>query len=242
LRSKEGYPPTLIISGPSLTSKWIEGSDYTQIIEFNVTNTHKSNYATLADTVKITASSSSLKLVVPATISRLAPGQSQIVQVGVQNNAKVARGSSCSGTLTATWGGNYGPLYSTTANFSGSCGFGDYTASSSSLAHHLSPDWYDNVKFGIFIHWGLYSAPAYGNVAPNEAYAEWYWNAMHDPSADVQTYEYHQKTYGESFNYDDFMSNFTAANWNPKTWVDLIAASGAQYMVPVTSRIHSHIL
>jgi alpha-L-fucosidase len=218
-----------------LTSKWVEGSNFTQIIEILVTNTNLSNYATLADTINITASSDSFDLVVPGTISRLATNQSVVVQLGVRNKAGTAAGTSCSGTVVATWGGAYGPLQSSSTNVTGSCGFGNYTASASSLAAHSSPDWFNNAKYGIFIHWGLYSAPAYGSVAPNEDYAEWYWRRMSDPTWRTQTYQYHNETYGESFNYDDFMSNFTAANWDPKAWVDLVSAAGAQYIVPVTS-------
>jgi len=232
----DGYPPTLVIGSPTLTSKWFEGSDYVQILEMIVTNTHNTNYATLSDTVNITASSSSLNLITPATITRLAPGQSVVVQIGVQNSKGVAAGTSCSGTVTVTWGGAYGSLHSASTAFSGKCGFGDYTADATSLSAHWNPDWFNEVKFGIFIHWGLYSGPAYGSVQPNEDYAEWYWKRMNDPSYRTQTYQYHEETYGESFSYDDFISNFTAAKWDANAWVDLIAASGAQYMVPVTSK------
>lgn len=233
-RSNNGYPPTLVMSGVTLTSKWIEGSDYVQVIEMIVSNTNTVNYATLADTVNITATSDYFDLVVPGTLTRLAAGQSQVVQLGVKNKAGVAAGTACSGTVTATWGGAYDDLKTASTSFTGKCGFGDYTADSTSISWHWNPDWYNEVKFGIFIHWGLYSAPAYGSVAPNEDYAEWYWKRMNDPTYKTRTYYYHNETYGESFNYDDFMSNFTASKWDAKAWVDLIAASGAQYMVPVT--------
>ncbi|KIM93820.1 glycoside hydrolase family 29 protein [Oidiodendron maius Zn] len=122
----------------------------------------------------------------------------------------------------------------TSSTISGECGFGDYTADASSIAWHTSPDWYNDIKFGIFIHWGVYSAPAYGSVAPYESYAEWYWNTMHNPNDHTQTYQYHEATYGTNFNYDDFFSNFTASKFDAKSWVDLVAAAGAQYIVPVT--------
>lgn len=59
-------------------------------------------------------------------------------------------------------------------------GFGDYTADANSLNHHWNPDWYHEIKYGIFIHWGIYSVPAFGNVGSNEDYAEWYWKRMND--------------------------------------------------------------
>ncbi|KIM96697.1 glycoside hydrolase family 29 protein [Oidiodendron maius Zn] len=173
-----------------------------------VTNTHPTNSLTLADTLNITATSSNFNLVKAGTLTRLYPGQAAVVQIGVQNKVGVAAGTTC--------------------------GFGDYTADSTSLSWHWNPDWFNEVKFGIFIHWGLYSAPAYGSIAPNEDYAEWYWKRMNDPTYKTKTYQYHNITYGTSFTYDDFISNFTAINFNAKDWVDLIDAAGAQYMVPVT--------
>ena len=62
-----------------------------------------------------------------------------------------------------------------------------------------------------------------------------YWNHVHNPDDPTQTYQYHEATYSASFNYDDFFSNFTASKFNAKSWVDLVAAAGAQYIVPVTS-------
>ena len=62
-----------------------------------------------------------------------------------------------------------------------------------------------------------------------------YWYRQHNPTFKTQTYQYHAATYGEAFNYDDFIANFTASKWDPKAWVDLFANAGAQYMVPVTS-------
>jgi alpha-L-fucosidase len=63
---------------------------------------------------------------------------------------------------------------------------------------------------------------------------------MNDPNFRTQTYQYHKATYGQNFTYDDFISNFTATNFNAESWVNLIAAAGAQYMVPVTSMLLSH--
>lgn len=61
---------------------------------------------------------------------------------------------------------------------------------------------------------------------------------MNTPASKDHTYDYHAKTYGENFNYDDFFPMFTASAFDPKSWVDLFAAAGAQYFVPTTSRLH----
>lgn len=223
-----------------------------------ITNSNKQNYLTLADTLSITVESDSLITVVPGTLTRLAPSQSAVVQVGVQNKPGVTPGSTCQAAVVATYGTQYGPAITTNETISGPCGFGSYSASVSSVDYHWNPDWFNEVKFGIFIHWGLYSAPAYGSVAPNEDYAEWlvkhsfpfglqtlqltsidfcrYWRRQHEPTYKTKTYQYHLQTYGENFNYDQFMSNFTDSNFDPQAWVDLIAAAGAKYFVPVTSK------
>lgn len=52
---------------------------------------------------------------------------------------------------------------------------GKYKDSWESLSNHKTPDWYYNGKLGIFIHWGIYSVPAYGS--------EWYSRAMYDKTA-----------------------------------------------------------
>lgn len=224
----------MAISGSVLTSKWFEGSKFVQVLELTITNNHETNYLTLADTLNVTANSSSLDLVKVGTLSRLAPSQSAIVQLGVTNKRGVAAGAACNATVIASYGGAYGDPITASQIISGVCGIPQYTASTSSLSQHWNPDWYNEVKFGIFIHWGLYSVPAYGSVMPNEDYAEWYWCRQHQSTYKTGTYQYHLDTYGADFNYDQFMSNFTDAGYDPRAWVDLFAQAGARYMVPVT--------
>ena len=63
---------------------------------------------------------------------------------------------------------------------------GPYTDSWQSLCKHKTPEWYKNAKFGIFIHWGIYSVPAFGN--------EWYSREMYDKSKPA--YRHHREKYG----------------------------------------------
>lgn len=56
------------------------------------------------------------------------------------------------------------------------------------------------------------------------------------PDFPSETYQYHRETYGEDFNYDDFIGNFTDTNFDPHEWMNVIADAGAQYFVPVTSK------
>jgi alpha-L-fucosidase len=81
-----------------------------------------------------------------------------------------------------------------------------------SLDKRPSPAWFLDAKFGIFIHWGLYSVPGWGVKGE---YAEWYWNKMHDQKAANPWWQYHQRVYGEKFDYADFAPLFRAENFDP---------------------------
>ena len=97
-----------------------------------------------------------------------------------------------------------------------------------SLDSHPLPAWYDDAKLGIFLHWGVFSVPAW---APRGQYAEWYPSNMRIPGN--PTYEYHRRTYGADFKYRDFIPMFRAEKWDPEEWADLFKSAGAGYVVPV---------
>ncbi|KAF5529802.1 alpha-L-fucosidase [Fusarium mexicanum] len=187
-RSAHGYPPDLRIPGASLTSKWLEGSDYVQILEFYVINNSKNNYLTLADGLNITIESDSLHLIQAGTLARLAPGQQSIVQVGVKNKPAASNGSQCSGTLVTTYGVSYGQTSTRTVR------------PSQKLGEPLASA----------------SVPAWGSVTPDENYGEWYWYPSHQSDFSPTYYNYHKETYGEDFNYNQFISNFADAGWDPE--------------------------
>ena len=94
------------------------------------------------------------------------------------------------------------------------------------------PAWFDEAKFGIFIHWGVYSVPAWG---PKGSYAEWYWDALQNTNS--ATWKFHVKNYGENFKYQDFAPRFTAELFEPDQWADIFVRSGARYVV-LTSKHH----
>jgi alpha-L-fucosidase len=83
------------------------------------------------------------------------------------------------------------------------------------------PAWFEDAKFGIFIHWGLYSVPAYSptardNVSTYERYAEWYWSRWVNPSKTQQFFiDYHNRVYGKDFKYQNFVNLFKAEMFNP---------------------------
>jgi len=112
-----------------------------------------------------------------------------------------------------------------------------------SLNRRPTPKWFSDDKFGIFIHWGVYSVPSYAPVIPGHlAYAEWYWHAATegknatDP-VDSGTWEYHRKMFGADFSYQDFATKFHAELFDPDHWADVLQRSGARYVV-LTSKHH----
>lgn len=105
---------------------------------------------------------------------------------------------------------------------------GRYEPTWESLGTHPLPAWFDDAKLGIFVHWGIFSVPAW---APRGEYAEWYPSRMRDPNN--PTYAYHRQTYGAGFAYRDFIPMFRAQHWDPQEWTDLFTAAGARYVVPV---------
>ena len=102
---------------------------------------------------------------------------------------------------------------------------GKYKDTWDSLQQYRVPEWYKNAKFGIFIHWGVYSVPAFGS--------EWYSRNMYIQGS--REYEHHIKTYGahKNFGYKDFIPMFKAEKFNPSEWVELFKKAGAQYVMPV---------
>lgn len=100
-----------------------------------------------------------------------------------------------------------------------------YEATWQSLTQTSVPDWYLDGKFGIFIHWGLYSVPAFGN--------EWYPRNMYLQG--TPEYEHHLKTYGapNQFGYKDFIPLFKAEKYDPAAWADLFQRAGARFVAPV---------
>jgi alpha-L-fucosidase len=102
---------------------------------------------------------------------------------------------------------------------------GPHSASWDGLRSYQVPDWYVDAKFGIFLHWGVYAVPAFGN--------EWYPRHMYQ--AGTKEFEHHRQTYGDQaeFGYKDFIPQFTAAEFDSDAWAALFRRAGAQFVVPV---------
>lgn len=125
-----------------------------------------------------------------------------------------------------------------------------------SLRTHQVPDWYEDAKLGIFIHWGMWTIPAfapksghlpdlmlrhYDELNKLTPYTEWYWNAIRlkgSPAA-----EHHAKVFGDA-PYEAFRDPFEAGAtaFNAEEWADLFAAAGARYVVLVTKHHDGYCL
>lgn len=100
---------------------------------------------------------------------------------------------------------------------------GRYKPDWQSLSAYPVPAWYREAKFGVFIHWGIYSVPAY--------FSEWYCRMMYYKGN--PTYWHHRRKYGKAFNYRDFIPQFRAERFDAEEWVRTIQGCGAKFVMPV---------
>ncbi|KAL2734508.1 alpha-L-fucosidase [Vespula maculifrons] len=90
------------------------------------------------------------------------------------------------------------------------------------------PAWYDDAKFGIFIHWGVFSVPSFGS--------EWFWNNWKEETG-TKYQDFMKNRYPPNYTYQDFARDFTAEFFNASQWSEIFQASGAKYVV-LTSKHH----
>jgi alpha-L-fucosidase len=102
---------------------------------------------------------------------------------------------------------------------------GPYRPDWESLQKYEVPEWYKDAKFGIFIHWGVYSVAAFAN--------EWYPRNMYREGS--EEYKHHIAIYGplDKFGYKDLVPMFKAEHFDPAAWARLFKEAGAKYVVPV---------
>ncbi|XP_055609386.1 putative alpha-L-fucosidase [Uranotaenia lowii] len=106
--------------------------------------------------------------------------------------------------------------------------YGKYEPNWASLDSRPLPQWYDEAKVGIFVHWGVYSVPSYGS--------EWFWINWQGTKTEGYV-KFMADNYKPGFTYQDFASDFTAELFNATEWAQLFAQSGARYVV-LTSKHH----
>lgn len=125
----------------------------------------------------------------------------------------------------------------------------NYQPTWESIDSRPTPEWFANAKFGIFIHWGVYSVPAWAptgkDIGVYEKYSEWYWQRMatdYDKNEKLNKARdlfraHHEKTWGKNFNYQNFASMWKAENFQPEQWAELFKQAGAKYVV-LTAKHH----
>lgn len=125
--------------------------------------------------------------------------------------------------------------------YGSAAGQSKYQAEWSSIDSRPVPSWFEDAKFGIFVHWGLFSVPSWAptNVGVYDQYSEWYWKRLLDPKSETHPHysEFHKRVYGADFKYQDFVKDFTCELFKPNDWATVFQKSGARYVV-LTSKHH----
>lgn len=117
-----------------------------------------------------------------------------------------------------------------------------YESNWQSLDKRVTPTWFEDAKFGVFIHWGIYSVPAWATKSQADGfgsgYAEWYWQRLFAPKLKIHAefMDFHKKNYGNK-NYQDFVQDFKAELFQPDDWAKIFEQSGAKYVV-LTAKHH----
>jgi len=130
-----------------------------------------------------------------------------------------------------------------------------YISTLESLQKRVTPQWFGDAKLGIFIHWGLYSVPAWATptTTPDKVkdwkafyksnpYAEWYLNSLRINGSPTQAH--HEKVYGKSYDYYSFKDTLLqkTSKWNADSWTDLFAKIGAKYVVFTTKHMDGYTM
>jgi len=114
-----------------------------------------------------------------------------------------------------------------------------YEATWKSLQNYQVPEWYQDAKFGIWTHWGLYSVPGFRGDHAAEWYPRWMYLKEYENGKPFNSYdqrgaaimEHHRKTYGDpaEFGFHDFAPLWKAEKWDPDAWAQLGIDSGAKF-------------
>jgi len=86
--------------------------------------------------------------------------------------------------------------------------------------HDARMEWFREAKFGMFIHWGVYSVPA-GEWDGKTDYAEWIMESAHIPVS----------------RYEQFAKEFNPVKFDAKVWVKTAKDAGMKYIV-ITAKHH----
>ncbi|KIM86066.1 glycoside hydrolase family 29 protein [Piloderma croceum F 1598] len=221
--------PALLVRRARFTTKWedVDGVR-AQVVEVTIANLAPAtafSSGSVTSPFEVYIVGSDTITVSPGYVNRLVASDQVRVDVlvyGTSSNGNVAVqiNNSFGKILTVSDGWPVTPLRET------------WTPDTGVLSTHETPTWWNQAKYGIFIHWGPYSVPAW---APPTSYAEWYdWSLHNPPDSGNPTWDHHLETFGKDVVYDDFFANFTGSKFNASAWLDLFDEAGAKYFVLTT--------
>ncbi|KAF8131998.1 glycoside hydrolase family 29 protein [Boletus edulis] len=231
--------PELSIRTVEFGTRWEEvNGQRAQAVAITLANLLPGSLATSPDAsvhskYEVEVTGEGVTTVVPGVVHRLVPADQARFDVLVLND-------NGTGNATVRIKDSDGNVVATSSRWPVTPLRQKWTADESVLSTHETPTWWNQAKYGIFFHWGLYSVPAYG---PAWNYAEWYYWRLHNPpDSSNPTWNYHLENYGPDTTHDDFMANFTARHWNASAWLDLVDEAGAKYFVFVTKHHDGYAL
>ncbi|TFK33558.1 glycoside hydrolase family 29 protein [Crucibulum laeve] len=222
--------PVLSIRRTRFTSRWeMVNGKRAQAVEVTIANilpnSAQSRTTSITTEHSIIITGSGITTVRSGSVYRLVPGDQARVDVFVI-------GSQTDGKASVQVKDSNGAIVGTSEGWATTPLIEKWTEDVNVLSQHETPAWFNKAKFGIFIHWGVYSFPAW---APPGTYAEWYDWSLHNPAnSSSPTWNHHLQTFGKNVVYDDFIANFTTSKFNASAWVDLFDRAGAKYFVLVT--------
>ncbi|KAJ7236172.1 glycoside hydrolase family 29 protein [Mycena rebaudengoi] len=213
--------PALAVRRARFTTRWedIDGvrAQAVEVTLANLLPSHTlSRHTSISTAHTIEVVGPGIKTVVPGVINRLVPADQARIDV-------LITGSTANGSAIIQIRDSAGHIVSRSRKWPTSPLVKKWTPDPEVLSTHETPSWWNGAKYGIFIHWGVYSTPAW---APPTTYAEWYdWTIRNPPNSSNPTWD---------FVYDDFIPDFTASKFNASAWVDLFDKAGAKYFVLVS--------
>lgn len=188
--------------------------------------------------IRVELSGSTFKTVRAQSVARLMPGDTMVVELPVIPTSNSEEFEDAKLELVVDSHSWSIPVVTEGSNL-----VHDFTKwSTEDVDLHSAPAWFTRAKFGIFIHWGLYSVPAWADKAAGK-YAEWYWYWLNAPKEHGRgTYDHHLTTYGADFEYDDFIPIFQGEKFDAKAWLELFTEAGAKYFVFTTKHHDGYAL
>ncbi|KAK7691888.1 hypothetical protein QCA50_005293 [Cerrena zonata] len=241
--------PVLSVQSVRSTTKWSqsdEAGSRIQQIEVTLANLSplsapsNASWITSPHNITLSSSNNEIETVIPGNFLRLRSNDQVVVPVGIRSAQTLSAGTKVKVQVQIN-GDSSAVFENQQTEFEITAGIPEWQNTDESLRTHESPDWYEDAKFGIFIHWGIYSVPAWAPTG--QQYVAWYDHDLHTPPNNgSKTWVHHLETYGPNVTYDDFIANFTASKWNADDWTDFFADAGAKYFVFVTKHHDGYAL